>query len=140
MSGMIWANMNAAERVQEIQVRIDKGMSGTMIAQVFKDNPSRSAILGFCRRQGLRLISDAPRLRINPKKAPAPKPRKAKPVEPVFTSPDPMNFMSVTKLNRCRWPLFDRFEGPEESLFCGAEKMDGVSYCRHHHERSRVKE
>jgi hypothetical protein len=31
------------------------------------------------------------------------------------------------KSHHCRWPIGDPV------LFCGADKMDGSSYCRHHH-------
>lgn len=138
---MIWAGTDADTRLQSIKELMERGYSATLIARKFSDSPSRSAILGFCRRQGLRLASEVPKKTIRvPKKDTKPKPRAAKPSAPIFTPPDPMNFMDVTLRNRCRWPMFDRFEGPDESLFCGAEKLDGVSYCRHHHERSRVKE
>lgn len=141
MSGMIWAGTDADTRVQAVKGLIERGYSATLIARKFTDSPSRSAILGFCRRQGLRLASEVPKKTIRvPKKDPKPRPRVAKPPAPAFTPPDPMDFMGVTKLNRCRWPLFDQFEGPEASLFCGAERAPSVSYCRHHHERSRVKE
>jgi len=151
---MIWKNMTAAERLRVIIPDAEAGISASQIATRFTDEPSRSAILGLCNRNGVRLSSPGgrkpdPSKKTRPRRSraknatPPPRPRQVPasppaqpkpptPVEPPPLYSEPMNFMQVTDQNRCRWPLWEKFDGPETSLFCGAPRMGDRPYCEHH--------
>jgi GcrA cell cycle regulator len=49
--------------------------------------------------------------------------------------PDPVKFMDLRHWH-CRWPLSRGEDG--QFTYCGAPKIEGSSYCQHHHERSYV--
>ena len=48
---------------------------------------------------------------------------------------DPVAFMNLRHWH-CRWPLSRGEDG--QFVYCGDRKIDGSSYCQHHHERSYV--
>jgi len=143
-----WRDLAHAEKVKIVRDFAEKGISGSQIAENFV-GATRAAVLGFCRRNGIRLK----RVPVHPL-APAEKPRPRKksrlrpelnalalfvpeqppegPVLALASASTPMVYMAAIDTRRCLWPLWDRFEGPFVSLCCGAERVAGRPYCEEH--------
>lgn len=151
---MIWKTMAKDERLETVRKHVESGMTGEQIAAEFKDAPTRFAVLGFCHRNGLIMKShnsEARRetfARRGSKPGPKPKPKAPRPSR-VRLAPQPvarieapldaapMSWSQASDQDRCRWPLWDRFEGHETSLCCGAVRNGGGPYCDHHEQGSR---
>jgi hypothetical protein len=148
---MHWKGMTTAERVKACGRHAKKGLTATQIAAKFKDRPSRSAVLGLCNRNGVamnsrqakerRKLIDHTGMRSGPKLKPRPEPKpfsrvRTAPIELAapIPAPDakPMTFIEASDRNTCRWPLWDRFEGPYVSMCCGAHRPGSGPYCDHH--------
>lgn len=151
MSGLPnWHGLTNAEKVEIVRDLADRGLSGSQIAGNFV-GATRASVLGFCRRNGIRLTGIPVHL-LAPARKPKPKPRVKPKPEPELNAmalfapeqpsedaitvlagaSEPMVYMAAVDARRCLWPLWDRFEGPFVSLCCGAERVPGRPYCREH--------
>lgn len=126
------------EKIEAIAARWREGMEAALIAERFGLTPSQLSDL-------MRKNRDIfPKRRGNGKSA-AQVRRAAKDaaINKVSGTPQPAPAsIGVTAFEReehqCAWPLWnheDRFD-IATSLYCGAPKAPGSSYCEHHHARS----
>lgn len=147
-----WRDLAHTEKVEIVRDFAEKGLSGSQIAENFV-GATRAAVLGFCRRNGIRLTGVPVHLS-SPAEKPRPKskPRKKSRLRPelnamalfapeqppedtvlaLASASTPMVYMAAIDTRRCLWPLWDRFEGPFVSLCCGAERVPGRPYCEEH--------
>jgi len=151
MSGLPdWHGLTNTEKVEIVRGMADQGLSGSQIAGNFV-GATRASVLGFCRRNGIRLTG-VPVHPLAPARKPRPKPKPRTGPEPepnalalfapeqppedttvvLASASTPMVYMAAVDARRCLWPLWDRFEGPFVSLCCGAERVAGRPYCREH--------
>jgi len=151
MSGLPdWHGLTHTEKVEIVRGMADQGLSGSKIAGNFV-GATKAAVLGFCRRNGIRLTGVPVHL-LAPARKPRPKPKprvKPKPelnalalfapeqppedaVLALAGASEPMAYLAAVDARRCLWPLWDRFEGPFVSLCCGAERAVGRPYCKEH--------
>jgi GcrA cell cycle regulator len=134
VSSVVWPD----EAVVELRRLIDEGRSGSAIAKALTekfDTPfSRSAVLGKIFRLGIRqpAVPIAPRGYQPGRMLP---PNAALPIGPL-----PSNCELVTILDlaahHCRWPVSE-VRGTD-TVFCGAPRIEGWSYCREHAARAQV--
>lgn len=112
------------------------GMKSCEIAECF-DNASRSAVIGFCNRQDIKLPRangrrDMPERNGRQSKPPvAPKPAPEPKLEPIGVP-----FLDALNGDHCKWPMWDNFESPSVSLCCGLPRLEGRPYCDMHVEAS----
>lgn len=112
------------------------GMKSCEIAACF-DNASRSAVIGFCNRQDIKLPRangrrDMPERNGRQAKTAevrvvVPKPKPEPKLEPIGVS-----FLDALNGDHCKWPMWDDFVSPTESLCCGLPKIEGRPYCAMH--------
>lgn len=105
-------------------------MKSCEIAACF-ENASRSAVIGFCNRQDIALP------RANGRRdAPSRNGRQGKTAEVRVVVPKPkhigVSFLDALNGNHCKWPMWDDFVSPTESLCCGLPKIEGRPYCAMH--------
>lgn len=116
------------------------GMKSCEIAACF-DNASRSAVIGFCNRQDIKLPRangrrDMPERNgrqgkpsVAPK--PAPAPARTPKLEPIGVP-----FLDALNGDHCKWPMWDEFESPHVSMCCGLPRLEARPYCDMHVKKS----
>lgn len=130
------------ERTALLRTRVAQGVEYSEIAKEL-GGVTRNACIGKAHRLGLftgHKVAAKPVQRVQP----APKPKQTTPQkraasivhaksigpelvelpEPVLTESKPVTLLALES-HHCRWPVAD-------SLFCGAAKQDGSSYCAIH--------
>lgn len=153
---MTWDEMNKDDRLIAITAQINDGMTGAQMAQKLKT--TRSAVLGFCRRNGLKLKSRYTTSQKEARKEGKAKPKRTKEITPqcppeskivesdideypvptdIPSCADPVPFIEAISRGLCKWPLWDDFEGPDISMCCGGERIEGRPYCRSHEDLHR---
>lgn len=153
---MTWNDMNQEERLSAVTAYIHDGLTGTQMAH--KLGTTRSAVLGFCHRNGLKLKSryvierseaKVKRAAVLVPKAPMPTRPPAHNLEgntavkePIkidapSKSAKPVPFIEALDRGLCKWPLWTTFEGPDTSMCCGGERIEGRPYCEFHEDLHR---
>lgn len=133
-----WSKLPPHMKKDFILSFMQPGMKSCQIAACF-DNASRSAVIGFCNRQDIALPRangrrDMPERNgrqgktaevrvVAPKPKPVPKPK----LEPIGVA-----FLDALNGDHCKWPMWDDFVSPTESLCCGLPKIEGRPYCAMH--------
>lgn len=83
------------------------------------------------RRPRNRLRPSVARPKVTPKQPTVPvDPQPLPALEPLPASA--VTFMEALDRGLCKWPLWDRFEGPDVSMCCGAPRDSGRPYCTDH--------
>lgn len=147
----LWDNVAVCNTLREMHA---KGYSASWIAaelkHTYRENVTRNAVIGKLTRLGLTGGGGMPK----PRWPKEPRPEKPKRIRPRYTyrnghqvelvpkipkaeTPDlPANISHCAvsfvdlRASQCRWILGDA--AGEKTLFCGAPKHDGFSYCARH--------
>lgn len=129
------------ERVARLRVLFAEGCTSSQIAAVL-GVATRNAVVGKIQRLGLTREFTPKRGRPRLNRPRAPKPIRSTPFHPtppiaVTESTDlphdwsdcAVTFAAMAP-HQCRWPLWAI--GATEKLYCGADKIEGTSYCARH--------
>ncbi|KRQ99249.1 GcrA family cell cycle regulator [Bradyrhizobium valentinum] len=139
MTDAIWSDPAKLKQLIEL---FDSGVTVQSIADTL--DVSRNAVCGKIARLGLKREKKSPEAKPTPALTPAAPPQPAPIVvaagasptftpRPISASPvgKPVSIIRVRK-NQCRAPLDER-GGDGLTMFCGAPKLAGSSYCEMHH-------
>lgn len=121
-----------ASALATLKTMLAAGHSSREIAE--RLGPTRNAVIGKIHRLGLRYPD-------KPRKPPLRRPRKPKPLpfiarrpKPRRKSSGPVHFRDLEQ-HHCRWIPGQ----PSTQLYCGAERVEGSSYCNSHTRSSYVR-
>lgn len=134
------------ERTALLRELWDRGWSANRIAQELGSGLSRSAVIGKVHRLKLTRRKASPSVKVirpHPKHRPVRRekfqmqipgpPRPLPKTSPPAPQSSPVSFMDAGP-EHCRW-INGEPAGPD-TIFCGAPKQDGSSYCPYHFDRS----
>ena len=128
-----WTKLSPSEKAAAVNQLIQPGMTLYKLAAKF-ENASRGAIMGLCRRANITLPNSRRAPGATVVRIPAQKTVKHDFGKMVH---DPVPFIDALNSNRCKWPLWDKLEGPEVSMCCGLPRQDSHPYCIGHVELSK---
>ena len=117
MSGAPWTD----ERLARLKALRDDGLSAAKIAAKL-GGITRNAVIGKLYRLSRR--DQKPKPPVKPISAVAPKPPTAPVIDSTLHGKSTVTLFELNSRN-CHWPL--------DVDFCGADAVDGKSYCAHHH-------
>jgi GcrA cell cycle regulator len=123
-----------ADAIETLKTMLAAGRSSREIAEAL--GVTRNAVIGKSRRIGLNFAAP-------PGKPPKPRPSRRKPPPPKASFPflrrpkpkpaGPVHFKDLEP-HHCRWIQ----NAPSSQLYCGAERVEGSSYCNAHTRASYV--
>lgn len=145
------------QRVEDLKKLWADGLSASQIAKELGGGLTRNSVIGKVSRLGLSGRITSPRPRLSTPRVPKPRAvRQHKfqstplPAAPDFVpEPEPISIDDqlipveqrrttlTLEARSCRWPVGDPVLDPANFFYCGADRTEGSSYCRHHDRRSK---
>lgn len=127
----VWHDTPVAKRVQMVRQNIAKGFAASRIATLF-EGVGTSAVYQFCKDHKIAMSGRPSFRRAQPSAAPdLPRHRHRHRHET-----GRMTYNEALAAKACKWPTWDKFEGPDVSLCCGLERVGSGPYCEEHTRRA----